>query len=116
MLEKWQIERDGRVWHVLGMIDDTFRRRFLTALERSHMSVAELARKSGVNYHTIDKFKKGLTVSTSADNARKLALALGMDVNNSEDANRLLALFLSMPPDKQRLLLAMAEAMALAKV
>ena len=112
MLENRTIERGGLLWHIRGMVDDTFRKRFLDALERSGLSVAEVARKSGVNYHTIDKFKKGLTLSTSADNARKLSLALGIDTNNSEEANRLLVLFLRMSPDHQRALLTLAETLA----
>lgn len=75
------------------MTDSTFRDRFLTAFERSDMTVAELARRSGVNYHTIDKLKKGVTLTTSADTARKLSLALNMDSNEDQRGNRLLAIF-----------------------
>ena len=98
------------------MTDPTFRDRFLDAYSSSGMSVAELSRRSGVNYHTIDKLKKGVTLSTSADTARKLALALNMGSNQDAQANRLLSLFYRLGKRERGVLLATAEALAGGKI
>ncbi len=94
------------------MSDDNFRDRFLTAFKASGLTVAELSRRSGVNYHTIDKLKKGTNLNTSADNAKKLASALGMDNEYSADLRRLINIYLALPDDKQKALLSIAATLS----
>ncbi len=55
-----------------------FRDQFLAGLAETGMSVAELARRSGVSYDTINKLKRREGSSTSAENAAALARALGL--------------------------------------
>jgi transcriptional regulator with XRE-family HTH domain len=91
------------------MSDRTFRDRFLAALEASGMSVADLARRSGVPYHAIDKLKKRDGASTSADNAAKLAKALGIDAPRDADEETLLELYGQLTPSERVAVLATAE-------
>jgi lambda repressor-like predicted transcriptional regulator len=92
----------------------SFRDRLVVAFERSGMTKAELSRRAGVNYHTLDSVLKGKNQSTSADTARKLALALGMDVQGDDQASRLLDAFYRCTPEQQRAILILAETLAAA--
>lgn len=61
------------------MTEQSFREKFMAALDATSMSVAELSRRSGVSYDTINKLKRRDGASTRADNAAALAAALGFD-------------------------------------
>lgn len=93
----------------MRMTDSTFRDRFLAALDASGMSVADLSRRSGVPYHAIDKLKKRAGSSTSADNAAKLAKALGIDGPRDADEETLLDLYGQLTPEERVAVLATAE-------
>jgi transcriptional regulator with XRE-family HTH domain len=93
----------------MRMADRTFRDRFLVAFAASGMSVADLARQSGVPYHAIDKLKKREGASTSADNAAKLARALGIDGPRSSDEETLLELYGQLTAEERVAVLATAE-------
>lgn len=54
-----------------------FREKFLAALEESGLSVAEISRRSGVSYDVINKLKRRVGSSTTAENAEALMGALG---------------------------------------
>lgn len=90
---------------------DTFQSRFIEAFDRSGMSVAELSRRSGVSYHAIDKLKKRPGATTSVENARKLAAALGMDNNHGDRANRMITLFMQLSPQSQDIVLKVAQSL-----
>lgn len=49
----------------------------LAAWDQGALTAAELARRAGVTYDVVNKLKRGDVESTSAENARKLAAALG---------------------------------------
>lgn len=94
-----------------GMTDETFRVRFLEALERSGLSVAELSRRSGVDYHAIDKLKKREGASTSADRAKALARVLGFDYEQDPDQALMLDLFDQLTPQERHAVMATARGM-----
>lgn len=96
---------------MMPAMEDRFQDRFRAALAASGMSVAELSRRSGVSYHAIDKLKKRDGATTSVENARKLAAALGMGTNYPPALDRLVNIFLKLPEDKRRLLIALAESL-----
>ena len=70
-------------WTTLGIMQDGFREQFLEALARSGMTLAELARRSGVKYDALNKLKSREGASTSAENASRIARVLGF--SESED-------------------------------
>jgi transcriptional regulator with XRE-family HTH domain len=90
----------------------SFRERFVSALDTSGMTMAELSRRSGVSYQVIDKLKKGRISSTTVENAQRLSIALGMDSNYSDQTHLALSLFLSLSQEKQDLAIKMLRALA----
>jgi transcriptional regulator with XRE-family HTH domain len=64
-------------------------------MQRLGWTKAELSRQSGVPYHTLDKFLKGVSDKTSAENAQQLARALRIRVDEDADYEELLQLFYS---------------------
>lgn len=70
------------------------------------MSKAELSRRSGVPYHTIDKFLKGASERTSAENALALTAALGIRLDGEAEYQELRALFLSLTEEQRQFVLA----------
>jgi transcriptional regulator with XRE-family HTH domain len=94
------------------IVTDRFQDKFRRAFNASGMTVAELSRRSGVSYHAIDKLKKRDGATTSAENAKRLAAALGMDTNHPPEADRLVAIFLRLSPENQALLMKLAESLA----
>ncbi len=56
----------------------TFRDEFLSRLKELDWSVAEVARRAGVKYDVVRDLKRKEGASTSVENARKLAEAVGM--------------------------------------
>lgn len=57
-----------------------FREKFLAALEASGLSVAEVARRSGVTYDVINKLKRRPGSSTTAENAAALLAAVSSEM------------------------------------
>lgn len=55
-----------------------FRQAVLDALEKSGLSVAEVARRAEVNYDIVRDLKRRANATTSAENAQKIARALGI--------------------------------------
>lgn len=66
-------------WTTTDIMHDGFREQFLEALERSGMTLAELSRRSGVKYDALNKLKSRDRASTSAENAARIARALGFE-------------------------------------
>jgi transcriptional regulator with XRE-family HTH domain len=88
-----------------------FRERVAAELAAKGWSKADLARHSGVGYHTIDKWLKGTTSSTSTENATKIARALGIRVDESAEADALRALYFDVPEEKRSALLESVRAL-----
>lgn len=85
---------------------ESFRDRVLKEIAERKMSKAELSRRSGVPYHAIDKFLKREGASTSADNAKAIAQALGLNIDDDTAYQELRELFYRLDEEKQRFLLA----------
>ena len=66
-------------WTTAITMQDRFREQFLQALERTGMTLAELHRRSGVGYDALAKLRSREGASTSAENAMRIARALGFD-------------------------------------
>lgn len=64
-----------------------FREKFLVALDGSGLSVAEVARRSGVSYDVINKLKRRDGSSTSAENAAALMAVFGEVAPSLEPEN-----------------------------
>lgn len=82
------------------------RERALAAMDALPMDKAELSRRSGVPYHTLDKFLKGATCRTSAENAQAIRVALGLTDEGDADYLELRQLYSELPEDTRRFVLA----------
>ena len=82
------------------------RERILAAMAEQQMSKADLSRKAGVPYHTIDKFLKGVSERTSAENAMALTEALGIRLDGQAEYQELRTLFLGLTEEQQQFVLA----------
>jgi len=74
-----------------------------------NLTVADLARLSGVSYYAIDKLKRREGSSTSADNAEKLARAIGIKASEDQEAEELQRIFHRLPAKDRRFLLTSAR-------
>ena len=70
------------------------------------LSKAELSRRSSVPYHALDKFLKREGATTSAENAKALADALGIAMDGDSEYEELRRLFFQLPEEKREFLLA----------
>lgn len=64
---------------IVGCMEQKFRQKMLAAWDQPSLTAAELARRAGVTYDVVNKLKRGDVESTSAENARKIAVALGFE-------------------------------------
>lgn len=92
--------------YYLAMAGESFRDRMLRAMTAQKLTKAELSRRSGVPYHALDKFLKRDSATTSAENAKALADALGVKMDGEEEYDEFRRLFFQMPEDKREFLLA----------
>jgi transcriptional regulator with XRE-family HTH domain len=92
--------------YYLAMAGISFRDRILRAMKAQEMSKAALSRESGVPYHALDKFLKRENATTSAENAKALADALGVKMDGEEDYDELRRLYFQLPQEKREFLLA----------
>jgi transcriptional regulator with XRE-family HTH domain len=92
--------------YYLSMTGDSLRQRILDGMAARSMTKADLSRRSGVPYHALDKFLKGKSASTSAENARALCNALGVAMDGEAEYEELRALFFQLPEEKREFLLA----------
>ena len=88
-----------------GMSVLAFRERVAEAMKSLGWTKAELSRQSGVPYHTLDKFLKGVSDKTSAENAQQLARALGIRVDEDAEYEELRRLFYSATDTDRRFVL-----------
>lgn len=87
--------------YVLAMKGNSFRDRVLRAVKSQGLSKAELSRRSGVPYHTLDKFMKGASASTSAENAQAIANALGVAMDGEEDYDEIRRLYFQLSEEQR---------------
>lgn len=86
-----------------------FRDRVNEALSAQKMSKAELSRRAGVPYHALDKFLKGISTTTSTENAIKISKVLGVAVDEAQDYEELKAIFYQLDEDDRAALLKMVR-------
>lgn len=82
-----------------------FRERVIQAMKERGIKKSELSRASGVSYHALDKFLKREGAETSAENAVKLARALGLKVDEAAEYEELRRLFYRLSPEKREFVL-----------
>lgn len=105
-LDKAQMAKYFPLVYYLSMTGDSLRQRILAAMADRAMSKAELSRRSGVPYHALDKFLKGKSASTSAENARSLCNTLGVAMEGEAEYEELRELFFQLSEEKRAFLLA----------
>lgn len=93
----------------MGM--DKFRESVIAAMEQQGITKADLARKSGVSYHALDKFLKGASASTSADRAAAISNALGITQNSDKDYDELRQLYYQLSEERREFLLEQLRAL-----
>lgn len=98
-----------------------FRNAFLDALEASGLSVAEVARRSGVSKDQLNKLKQRETAKTNVDDARKVAEVFGKTLDDfiegsitSEDIE-LADILAQLEPSERQFLLNAAKAQIAAR-
>lgn len=106
ILDKRQMAAYFPLAYYLAMDGKSFQQRIRTALNERGMSKAELSRSSGVPYHAIDKFLKRENASTSAENAKAIADALGITMDGDAEYDELRRLFFQLPEDRRLFVLA----------
>lgn len=96
----------------------TFRDAFLEALERSEVTLKDVARGSGVSYEQLRKIKDRPTASTNVDDAVKLAHFFGfsldefLDDRELQDRLRVVELYNQLSPQERELLRAAARGLS----
>ena len=101
--------------YVRAMSESNFRARALAAMAAQGVSKAELARRSGVPYHALDKFLKGATIKTSAENALAIGNALGISLDGEAEYQELRRLFFQLEEEQRRFLVASVQGLLSAK-
>lgn len=99
----------------LAMAQSSFKDRLIAAMKAAGMNKAQLSRASGVPYHAIDKLLKRPGASTSADNAKALADAVGIKVDDDSSYDELRRLYLSLSEQERAFLLKSARGLAALK-
>ena len=100
------MEKNAAKSYNMHMVEHSLRQRILDAMTQQRVSKAELSRASGVAYHALDKFLKGKSVTTSAENARALCNTLGITMDGEAEYDELRRLFFQLPEDRREFLMA----------
>lgn len=66
------------------MTEQTIVERILAEIDRQGLTIAEAARRSGVNYDVLRDMKRGKTVGTDWAKAQKIATGLGLDLSGEQ--------------------------------
>lgn len=106
MLDNWRVAPYFPPAYYLAMKGIAFRDRVKAAMQEQGLNKADLSRMSSVPYHAIDKFLKRTGASTSADNARAIANALGITVDDDAEYDELRQLFHQLNEEQRRFVLA----------
>lgn len=101
--------------YVASMTESDFRTRALAAMASQGMTKADLSRRSGVPYHALDKFLKGASVRTSAENAMAIGNALGISLDGESEYQELRRLFFQLEEEQRRFLVASVQGLLAAK-
>lgn len=105
MLDNRLVAQNLPLAYILAMTGKSFRDRILAEMGEQAMTKAELHRRSGVPYHAIDKFLKRANASTNADNAKAIANALGIKVDDDRAYEELRAMFYQLDEEGQQFVL-----------
>lgn len=92
-----------------AMETKAFRDRVIDALSAQNMSKAELSRRAEVPYHALDKFLKGISSTTSTENAIKISKVLGVAVDEAQDYEELKSMFYQLDEEQREALLKMVR-------
>jgi len=92
--------------YVLAMTGNDLKSRILEVMKAQSVSKAELSRRSRVPYHALDKYLKGISLTTSFENGQALANALGIKMDGEAEYEELRRLFLSLPEQQRAFVLA----------
>ncbi|HBS99638.1 MAG TPA: hypothetical protein DEB47_07165 [Citreicella sp.] len=106
VLDNWLVARARPSAYYPRMAGISFRDRVLEAMRERGMNKAELSRLSGVPYHTIDKFLKRDSASTSANNAVAISRALGIKVDGQREYEELQQMFYRLSEAEREFVLA----------
>ena len=109
VIDNRQIEDQAIIAYYFSMTGEVFKQRVLDAMQRHAMTKAELSRRSGVPYHAMDKWLKGISRDTSTSNAVAIAGALGITVDDETQYEELRSLFSQLPTEKRAFLLEAAR-------
>jgi transcriptional regulator with XRE-family HTH domain len=99
----------------------TFRDALIEMLEQTKMSVAELARVSGVSKDQLNKLRQRDTAKTNVEDARKIASAFGKTLDNfighpiSKDDVDLAKVLSQLEPSERQFLINAAKAQIAAR-
>ena len=99
----------------------TFRDALIEMLEQTKMSVAELARVSGVSKDQLNKLRQRDTAKTNVEDARKIASAFGKTLDNfighpiSKDDVDLAKVLSQLEPSERKFLINAAKAQIAAR-
>lgn len=105
-IDNWQIAPYFPPAYYLAMAGISFRDRCLAAMKEQGLSKAELSRMSGVPYHALDKYLKREGATTSAENAKALADALGIAMDGEAEYDELRRLYFQLPEETREYVLA----------
>ena len=94
------------------MTSADFKRRLLAAMAEQGMDRAQLARRSGVGYQTIDKFLRGEKSDTTLDKALKLARAAGISLDSEQSWDELRRLYSLLSDEEREFLTRQVRALA----
>jgi len=108
-LENPRIEYSNGRAYAPGMSESDIRTRIVDAMTAQGLTKAELSRRAGVPYHALDKFLKGASVKTSAENATALCNALGISLDGEAEYQRLRQLFFQLDEEQRRFLIASVQ-------
>lgn len=100
-LENRLVARYFPLSYYLAMSGISFRDRVLAAMKSQSVNKADLSRRSQVPYHTLDKFLKRDNATTSAENAKAIADALGIKMDGEVEFDELRQLFFALPEEKR---------------
>lgn len=106
MLENCLVARYFPPVYYLAMKQASFRDRVISEMKSRGISKAELSRRSGVPYHTLDKYLKREGSTTGAENAAALAQALGVKIDGEAEYDELRELFFRLDEERRQFVLA----------
>ncbi|WP_420415900.1 helix-turn-helix domain-containing protein [Marinovum algicola] len=99
-------------------MEKTFRTAFLEALEKSGLSIAQVAENSGVSVEQLKKLKQRDTAKTNVEDARRVARCFGQSLDDFvndpavEAQVEIVSLYTSLPEPLRKELLSYGKGLA----